>query len=346
MVYLSEITLIIPTHNRSGYLKRILDYYSYVPLQIIVVDSTREPFSGQFDPVKILYNHFPDMPMPMKIAKALVQVKTRFVAMCADDDFIIPEGMISCINFLNQNKGFVAAQGNNISYKKSDNYEEYIEINPMYLQQLNYEITSPDPFKRMGKLFQPYRTIFSAVHYTGVLKRAFQQLDPEIKNLYLNEYLTAVVPILSGYYKELNLFYQVREFSPTSDDKTTDNLDVISTSSRYKKEFNIYLDYLAGIASEITSMHSDFCRKQIHDVFLSFSDDIRRGKQKMQKISLTKKIGNAIQLVPFIGETIVISRRLKKQKQNLAHIIKTQEEKEQLNRVQKWIKEYAALITL
>ena len=93
-------------------------------------------------------------------------------------------------------------------------------------------------------------------------------------------------------------------------------------------------------------MHSDFCRKQIHDVFLSFSDDIRRGKQKMQKISLTKKIGNAIQLVPFIGETIVISRRLKKQKQNLAHIIKTQEEKEQLNRVQKWIKEYAALITL
>ena len=41
----AEISLIIPTHNRHGYLKRILEYYSLTDISVFVVDSTAKTFN-------------------------------------------------------------------------------------------------------------------------------------------------------------------------------------------------------------------------------------------------------------------------------------------------------------
>lgn len=341
---LSEVTLVIPTHNRNGYLKRILDYYSSVLIRVIVVDSTSQPYSGLIDTKRVVYNHYPDMPMPQKIKQALNQVKTKFVVMCADDDFVIPEAINACVIFLNENKFFVAAQGNTISYKKQNNYDSYIELNPMYLNQLNFEIVDENPFKRLQKLFHPYRTIFSAVHYTKTLRKAFQNLDTNIKNLYLNEYLTAIIPILSGAYKELNIFYQAREFSWRSDDKTTDNFDIILFNPRYETELNSYLTYVVNIASEITNANLEDCSKTIHEILFSFSKQIAIDKQNMRRLSFSKRIGKLITLLPFFGERIVLSRRLKKQRRDIVHVVKTPDEKRQLDQVINCIKIFATTV--
>ncbi|MGZ3852774.1 MAG: TIGR00180 family glycosyltransferase [Flavisolibacter sp.] len=341
---LSEISLIIPTHNRHGYLRRILDYYATIKIGIVIVDSSEEAFKGHFDGTTIVYNHYPNMSLPQKLRHALNQVKTRFVAMCADDDFIIPEGMEACLKFLNHNKSFVVAQGNNVMYRKQRDYASAIEINPMYLQQLDFEITYQDPLERLNKLFHPYRTIFSAVQYSSVLRKAFENLDPQIKNLYLNEYLTAVIPILSGCYKELNIFYQVREFSLTSDDKTTDNLDVIYTSDNYGIEFSVYLDYLARRAFEITGLEYGYCRRKIQETFLSFSKQIVIDKRNMQNPNLVKRIGTLIDKVPIYGSRIVLYRRLRQQQRSLVPIIKTSEDVRQLDRVKKFIRDYASIV--
>lgn len=344
MLNFSEITLIIPTHNRHGYLKRILSYYNNISIPIIIADSTLIPFVEKIDNEKIHYCHYPDIILPQKIKKALEQVETEFVVMCADDDFIIPEGIKKCIGFLKENKDFIAAQGNNISYKKQKNYDLYIELNPMYLNLLSFEIVDEDAFDRLRKIFDPYRTIFSAVHYTRILKIAFENLSPDIRNLYLNEYLTAIIPILSGFYKELNIFYQVREFSWTSDDKTTNNLDVILFDEKYDREFNSYLHYLSNIAFKITNVNFKECSDKIYKTLHFFSKQIAKDKENMKKSSLTKKIGNLITFFPILGENIVIKRRLKQQRREIAHVVKNLDEKRQLDQVINCIKTFAIIV--
>lgn len=42
---LEKITLVIPTNNRHSHLERILNYYKYIDLKILIADSTRDSFT-------------------------------------------------------------------------------------------------------------------------------------------------------------------------------------------------------------------------------------------------------------------------------------------------------------
>ncbi|KKL68331.1 hypothetical protein LCGC14_2126020, partial [marine sediment metagenome] len=97
-----KISLIIPTHNRHQYLTRVLDYYNGINLKILVADSSQKeyPFKNKYD---IDYFHYPNYIPHKKLADIIQEVKTPYVFMCADDDFIIPKAIEKCIKFLDNN---------------------------------------------------------------------------------------------------------------------------------------------------------------------------------------------------------------------------------------------------
>ena len=105
-----KVTLIIPTYNRHNYLTRILDYYSNVNLRILVADSSQNeyPFKNTY---QIDYFHYPNYMPSKKLADIIQKVKTPYVFMCADDDFIIPRAIEKCIKFLDKNSDYSSAQG-------------------------------------------------------------------------------------------------------------------------------------------------------------------------------------------------------------------------------------------
>src|SRR5215210_5385137 len=94
------ITLIIPTHNRHHYLNRILDYLKSQTFQIIIADSTEQFYSSNTLSSNYNYLHLPGKTLTQKLSIALHLVQTEYVLMCADDDFLIPQGVIDCVNFL------------------------------------------------------------------------------------------------------------------------------------------------------------------------------------------------------------------------------------------------------
>ena len=114
----------------------------------------------------------------------------------------------------------------------------------------------------------------------------------------MNEYITAIVPIVSGKHKQLDIFYQVREYAVDSGDKTTDNLDVIYSRESYKKQLHIFLDYMAKVVSDITGLSLEYCRKRLDEILKGTAEELKMQKLASGKPDLTKKIGNLIQHIP------------------------------------------------
>lgn len=338
-----EITLLIPTHKRHFYLDRIISYYKEIPLKIIIADSTDIPYKKPIQSNYIQYRHFPGINLPQKLAAAINLISTQFVVMCADDDFIIPDGISSCLEFLKKDKKYVSAQGNCITYFKESMNENSVKFFPMYLSQLEYEISSDKVFERIQRLFINYRTLFSAIHYTKNLQLAYND-QISIRNLFLNEYLSGIIPISLGNHKELNVFFQVREYSNTSDDKSTDNLDVIVNSANYQTEYINYLNYISDILK--TENHSEGTEyfHKMDSILKSYAETLINDKIRNNP-GIKKRLGSLIVKIPFFGKLIVELSREKERLDGLKQIIKTTEERRSLEMIANKIKEYASSIT-
>lgn len=337
---LDNITLLIPTHERHNYLNRILEYYKQDEIKIIIADSSPAKYDETKLNPSIKYYHYPAIGLPQKLSMAFKLIETEYVVMCSDDDFIIPAGINSCIEFLECNKAFSAAQGNCIAYKKEKKYADYIEMNVMYKDQLAYEISNGNPYDRLALFFNSYRTIFSAVHYTKNLQLAFENVNNKFSNLFLNEYLTAIIPIVKGKYKELPILYQVREYAEDSGDKSTDNLDIMYADTKYENELKNYVEYVSDIIFRFTFNELEERKSVINDVFRPFGKRLAQQKILAKYISFSKQIGNTISLIPVIGKKIVMKYRLYYQRKNLNAVIRTKEDKLHLEKIKKLIFKY------
>ena len=221
------VTIIIPIHNRILFLPQVLEYYRYfkdqIKPRIIVADSSSPENLTQnrdaikkFNDVNIAYIPIQGANRTLfhKIAEALDSVETEFCVCCADDDFITASGLKETVEFLKNNKDFVAAHGNYISfYTKSSSYNNHEEFywQPIYS---NHSIEPDLPSERLTDQFLNYKQTLYAVHRTDVLKRIYREimanLDIEVRVLLFSELLSAMLASIAGKIKDLNVFYSAR----------------------------------------------------------------------------------------------------------------------------------------
>ncbi len=329
------LTLVIPTHNRPHYLQRILRYYESSPFDIVIVDSSVEKYLAVSTNNHFRYLHMPGKTFTQKLANAFNQIDSLYVVMCADDDFIIPAGLLQCLDFLLINQDYSAAGGNIICYQQAK-HSQRIDFAPMHTDLLENEVASEDPFARLEAFFDPYRSVFYALHRTALLREAFTAAAAVVQNLYLNEYLTAVVPLAAGKYKELPVFYQVREYSPLSDDKTTVNMDAIVDNDLYREEFGQFISSQAAVVAKITGKSLTACIEELTVIFSGFARRLP-GIRNRADTSITKKVGQLLVKFPLIGASIVRIFRSVKTKRELALVIKDRADQQQLLRVKQQI---------
>ena len=120
------IELIIPTHNRNLFLKRILHYYDNHAsgLTVTIIDSSKEPVSSSNYGVveslsgKNCYNYIhssqftnEDILLHEKVRHGLNRSVADYVAVCADDDFLVPTALEKFASFLEQNPDYCCAKG-------------------------------------------------------------------------------------------------------------------------------------------------------------------------------------------------------------------------------------------
>lgn len=220
---MTKVTIIIPTFNRPSYLKRVLDYYSgySVDYNIIVADSSSDEnkilnkeIISSFQNLNILYlSHYSDKINPnYKLADALNYVQTEYCVLCADDDFITPEGIKQSVEFLENNPDFVAVHGHYISFylKTNKKREKQFCWRPIYHQE---SVISQNPAVRLKFYLTNYLSpIFYGVYRTDSLKMIFGEfLKSKVEHYRFSELLLAMLAIIYGKIKCLDVFYSARE---------------------------------------------------------------------------------------------------------------------------------------
>ena len=149
MNLLDKITLVIPTHYRHNYLKRLLSYYEGGGIKILVADSTDVEFKDK-DKFDIDYYHYPDYIYSKKLYNIVNKVVTPYMVFCADDDFIILSSIEKSIQFLEKHNDYAFCQGYTYTYQKFNNkvvfwltrYQHNNEHN-QYLDRIKSQVSTP-----------------------------------------------------------------------------------------------------------------------------------------------------------------------------------------------------------
>jgi glycosyltransferase domain-containing protein len=334
------LTIVIPTHNRHNYLERVLDYYSNSSYFIIVADSSENKYSGIIPDERVNYLHLPGLSLPQKLSVIFQKVTTAFMAMCADDDFVIPESLEMCVSFLKGNPDYSVAGGNILCYKKSDFLAGHIKFAVVFPQWLSYEIRNKDAWRRLDDFFDQYREIFYSVHRTENLRLAFEDVDNRITKVYLNEYLTVVLPIFRGNYKLLPILYQVREELESGGDRIAPNIDAIFSDKSYKNEYEQFISFQAEKISALNGESELSVRQRLDQILKNFAEKLKSDRAVVPMPGFDKKLGVLVKFLPLLGPWLIGKYREAKRKKNLQPYLQGTNDAAHLETIASIIKKY------
>jgi len=243
----SKCTTIITTYNKPWLLNRILGFYNDCKFKnkIIVADTSSEinkkkanEIISQFSDLDIFYlTDFPkikDFPGAsgqfIKVADSLDHVEDKYCVTCADDDFILPDGIKKSVDFLNKNPDYVVAQGQFLGFRVSDNSFEW-NYSPKLIS-----IIDSDPKNRFLQYFSNYTLTFYSVHRTEIMDLIWKETTGT-KNLGVFGELTAsMLTLIYGKMQVLDDFYDFRESNPLSHGQTAKKLyDYVTEGTYYEK---------------------------------------------------------------------------------------------------------------
>lgn len=223
------ITVVIPTYNRYEKLIKLINYYknSRIKFSIIILDSSiikkEEIIRMQLDTFDnfsyLLFDSnifFAD-----KIARGLELVKTQFVVLNADDDFLVPNTIIKSAEFLNNNEEYSICQGMFVSFKEKD-YSENGFFYDCYLNMKSIEFDNP--IDRFTYFLNNYFPVFYGVYRIELLMDIFRKNKLFTDDTRFSELLPAMLTSINGKIKILDDLFVALEESINSDNATTDNM--------------------------------------------------------------------------------------------------------------------------
>jgi glycosyltransferase domain-containing protein len=124
---MDKVAIIVPTMSRSRFLQRLISFYNNVPelVTLYIGDSsdtrelqiTKAFLDKKFIRVEIHHFSFPGMSTTEVYGKVAPSIKEKYVAICGDDDLLLPNSISKCRDFLAENNEYVSAQGSSILFQ-------------------------------------------------------------------------------------------------------------------------------------------------------------------------------------------------------------------------------------
>lgn len=177
------LSILIPTMNRSEFVIRLLSYYHRLrfPHTILIGDSSGDEHRTKIlygiariqKELRVVYHHLPNH-NNYEVTQALLgKTETPYASYLADDDFLIPETIEECIQFMEQNSDYSGACGRAALFKLTEHgvYGEVDATSPYPA----YNIEDEDPALRLMSHASRYTSTFHSVCRTPLLKKALRQ---------------------------------------------------------------------------------------------------------------------------------------------------------------------------
>ncbi len=300
---ISKCTIIITTFNRPRHLKRILSYYDKHgrDFNIIVADSSsnenkelnKKSISLFFNlNINHLDHYYSKLNPHYKIADAIINyAEGEYCVFCADDDFIIPNGINQSVTFLEKNSDFSVVQGKFIGFSIKNNDKKgrkQFYWMPMYTIE---SIIFTDPKDRMYEHLSNYTlpTIY-AVHRTKLLKMTYKELlDSRVDPMQFGELLPSILDLIYGKKKSLDVLYAGRQLN--SRVGYWPSLLEYMKAGKYDKEYIKFKNCLVKHLIKNSQMNSDEAKELIDKAMSAY---LKKSCSKSFKGILIGKMSNLL----------------------------------------------------
>jgi len=217
---LDNITIVIITYKRYGFLKRLLLFFSKFQLKakILILDSSPDnPVDDQLIDLlsqkSVSWKRYNDnIFFADKIAEGCENIKTEYAVLCADDDFLIPGALETCINFLDKNQDYASAHGLYFNHSSYENARyDIFQMNPLYENGRSAEQkNSTDRVTEYLYGKTVYYPMY-AVHRTTVFQKIWTETMQYVSDQGLSELFPSCLSFAYGKMKVLPVFYNSRE---------------------------------------------------------------------------------------------------------------------------------------
>lgn len=245
-----RLTCLIPTHNRPHFLRRLLHFYKQHPMScsFFVADSSKQ--AGAAENVAaveeasrlldITYCHF-GTDLITKYFQALSRIGTPYVVVCADDDFLLPNAVDTCVEFLELHPEYSLAQGLSANMNCRAAEASVIKV------WSGHCIHNESAFARCQQMARYGFSTFYGVYHTNVLRDMFQycaeHLDAQ-ESYHFPEILLLQLSALKGRIQFFPIMYALREWHGS-------NLNLVPEAASREKGEELYLRFRDSLVAQI-----------------------------------------------------------------------------------------------
>lgn len=144
----NKLTVIIPSYCRQGYLQRAFRFWEDTVFRVIVVDGSPIALDVELTPKSnsnVTYFHRP-VSWAQRLSFAASKVETKYVVMASDDEYYLPRGLESLVDFLDANEDYVACIGRSLGFIY--NLGRVLGV-PVYPRLRNYSVASDSAVARV-----------------------------------------------------------------------------------------------------------------------------------------------------------------------------------------------------
>lgn len=221
-----SVTVLIPTKDRPELLERCVEYFynmsdEELEVQIFILDASNEEnlkinkrLENRYSKV-VSYYAFDENVNPItRILKVYNKILTEFCFICADDDFLIKEGIVESINELSKHKDVIVVKGKSYIFLNNDTSKMYY-----FSKDSCLPLTEEEPVNRLKKFVnrwvpQMLYLVFRKHDLYKIFNTVFQNYDG-LDNLFTEYLIYFLVPI---YGKVINIekTLNIRDESQTS----------------------------------------------------------------------------------------------------------------------------------
>ncbi len=313
---MKNCSILIPTFNRPNYLRRLLSYYNKFGenYNIIIADSSSNDNKKLNKKSVLIFSnldiHYIDkypskIEASHKINNALNYVNTKYCVVCADDDFITPNGINKSVEFLENSQDFSVAQGNYIPFCLGNEDKREVKIRWRSSPYLDKSITFPEAESRLASHLSNYQlTTFYAVHRTDLLKMIYNETIKYTEDVQFGELLPSMLTLIYGKMKHMNVLYCARERMASSDGNTGKNINDFIKEGTYKKKYTKFRECLVGHLIKKSHLNNDEAEELIDEAMSKY---LNKCKSKSFKGILFDKMSTlmkALHLPEFIDENV------------------------------------------
>ncbi|MCI5054396.1 MAG: TIGR00180 family glycosyltransferase [Pelagibacteraceae bacterium] len=215
-----HLTIIIITKDRYDFINRLLAYYNFTELKskILIADSTdfdhhnlNSNYIENYKNLDINFYHRPNIKPENLQNEMLEKVRTKYTIVCADDDIIIDNSIIKCVDFLEKNNDYIAVTGriHGFATEKDRARDCKISIWNEYNQQ---NISETNPNIRLKNYLSSYWVNFFSIVRTDDYIRCSKYAHLSTSAAMRGEIIPCMTKALLGKTKKLNHLHMLRQF--------------------------------------------------------------------------------------------------------------------------------------